>query len=143
MFRALEALPDFKLDMHFEVLSSFIPFLNQLTPNDTYKIYKRGSSLRLDMTLVGFKNLKSVRGNLSVLFKGRGCPNEGDLIVVDHDTRAVSSIFDNVVSAKLDKDLEDIMSDTQFQKMYKADKFQIEPVFDRNGQPVSKRIEGY
>ena len=72
MFSALESLPDFKIDMHFRCQSSFIPFLNNLAPSDTYKIYKEGSKLRLDLSLVGFRNLKSVRGNLSVLFKGRG-----------------------------------------------------------------------
>ena len=128
MFMALEALPDFKLDMHFEVLSSFIPFLTQLTPNDTYKIYKKGSCLRLDMTLVGFRNFRSIRGNLSVIFKGRGSQNEGDLIVVDHETHGISNIFSNVVTAKLDKDLEDIMNDQQYQKLYKADRFEIEQV---------------
>jgi len=112
MFTALEALPDFKLDMLFKVESTFIPFLDQLTPSDTYKISKKGSSLRLDMTLVGFRNFKSIRGNLSVLFKGRGSHNEGELIVVDHDSRSVSNIFTNVVTAKLDKDLEDIMNDS-------------------------------
>jgi len=64
------------------------------------------------MTLVGFRNFKSIRGNLSVLFKGRGTHNEGELIVVNHETRGVSNIFTNVVTAKLDKDLEDIMSDS-------------------------------
>lgn len=32
--------------------------------------------------------------------------------MVDHDTKQVSNIFSNVVIAKLDKDLEDIMSDS-------------------------------
>ena len=144
MFTALEALPDFKLDMLFKVESSFIPFLDQLTPSDTYKISKRGSSLRLDMTLVGFRNFKSIRGNLSVLFKGRGSPNEGELIVVDHDSRSVSNIFNNVVTAKLDKDLEDIMNDSQYQKLYKADRFELEPELDRRtGLIFTKAIEGY
>lgn len=111
MFRALESLPDFKLDMHFSVNSSFLPFLQNITPSDTYKIYKQGSKLRLDMTLVGFRHLKCIRGNLSILFKGRGQQNEGELFVVDHDTRTVSNIFNNVVYAKLDKDLEDILAD--------------------------------
>ena len=96
--------------------SNFIPFLGSIAPSDTYKIYKRGSKLRLDMTLVGFKNLKSIRGNLSVLFKGRGQDNEGELYVVDHDTKSVTNLFNQVISAKLDKDLEDIMSDQQYQK---------------------------
>jgi hypothetical protein len=29
------------------------------------------------MTLLGFRKLKCIRGNLSVIFKGRGMENEG------------------------------------------------------------------
>ena len=46
--------------------------MKNVAPNDTFKIYKEGSKIRLDMTLLGFKKLKCVRGNMSVLFKGRG-----------------------------------------------------------------------
>ena len=41
------------------------------------------------MTLIGFKKLKCIRGNLSVLFKGRGQENEGELFVIDHDLKSV------------------------------------------------------
>lgn len=63
------------------------------------------------MTLVGFRNLKCIRGNLSVLFKGRDQENEGELFVVDHDNKSVSNIFNDIAYAKIEKDLEDILSD--------------------------------
>jgi hypothetical protein len=63
------------------------------------------------MTLVGFKTLKCVRGNLSVIFKGRGQDNEGELYVVDHDSKSVSNIFNDIAFAKIEKDLEDILND--------------------------------
>ena len=72
IFQALESLPDFKIDIQFNCKSHFIPFMKNVAPNDTFKIYKEGSKIRLDMTLLGFKKLKCVRGNMSVLFKGRG-----------------------------------------------------------------------
>ena len=97
--------------MPFNCKSNFIPFLRNIAPNDTYKIYKQGSKIRLDMTLVGFRKLKCVRGNLSVLFKGRGQQNEGDLYVVDHDIKSVSNIFNDIAQTKIDKDLEDIMNE--------------------------------
>ena len=75
--------------MSFKCKSSFIPFIKSITPSDTYKIYKQGSNIRLDMSLIGFKKLKSIRGNLSVIFKGRGQENEGELFVVDHDSKSV------------------------------------------------------
>lgn len=83
----MEALPDFSIDMLFDCKSHFIPFLKNITPSDSYKIYKKGSSIRLDMTLVGYQKFKCLRGNMSVLFKGRGEPNEGELIIVDHDNQ--------------------------------------------------------
>lgn len=57
IFRTLEQLPDFSIDLHFECASSYIPFLNYVSPSDTYKIYKKGTNLRLDMTLIGFRKL--------------------------------------------------------------------------------------
>ena len=48
------------------------------------------------MTLIGFRKLKCIRGNLSVLFKGRGQENEGELFVVDHDSKSVSNIFNDI-----------------------------------------------
>jgi hypothetical protein len=62
---------------------------------------------------------------------------------VDHDLKSVSNIFNNVVYAKLDKDLEDIMSDTQYQKLFKADKFVMEPELKKNGEILNKQIEGF
>ena len=96
IFKALESLPDFKLDMHFSCKSHYIPFLKNITPSDTFKIYKQGSKIRLDMTLIGFRKLKCIRGNISVLFKGRGQENEGDLFIVDHDMKSVANIFNDL-----------------------------------------------
>ena len=35
------------------------------------------------------------------------------------------------------------MADAQYQKLYKADQFQMEPEVDKKGQIVSKKIEGF
>ena len=40
IFKVLERLPDFSIDLHFECTSSFIPFLSNLAPSDTYHIHK-------------------------------------------------------------------------------------------------------
>ena len=143
IFASLEALPDFKIDLNFSCKSNFIPFVRNIAPSDTYKIFKQGSKIRLDMTLVGFKTLKCVRGNLSVLFKGRGQENDGELFVVDHDSKSVSNIFNDVACAKVEKDLEDILADQQYQKLFKADKFRIEPELDKRGEIRAKTIEGF
>ena len=82
--------------MNFNCKSNFIPFVKNITPSDTYKIYKQGSKIRLDMTLIGFRKFKCLRGNLSVIFKGRGQENEGELFVIDHEMKSVQNIFNDI-----------------------------------------------
>ena len=86
------------------------------------------------MTLVGFRKFKCIRGNISVLFKGRGQENEGEMYIVDHDMKSVQSIFSDIAQAKIDKDMEDILNDQQYQKLYKAEKFKISPEIDKKGE---------
>jgi ankyrin repeat domain-containing protein 13 len=67
-FDMLESIPDFEIDMEFECKSTFIPLFGSFAPSDTFRIYKKGSHVRLDFTLKGYKNLISSRGNMSILF---------------------------------------------------------------------------
>lgn len=83
IFEVLEAMPDFSLDLALTCDSYAVPFLSSLAPSDTYKIYKKGSDIRLDMKLLGLKNFNQIKGNISVLYKGRGHENEGELLIVD------------------------------------------------------------
>lgn len=82
----LERIPDFSVDLAFKCDSFYIPVLPSLAPNDTFKIYKKGSNLRLDYQLCGIQNLSSIKGDISVIYKGRGSgENEGELLIIDKE----------------------------------------------------------
>lgn len=49
--------------------SSWVPLLARLCPSDTYKIWKKGTSVRVDTTLVGLESLRWIRGDVSILFR--------------------------------------------------------------------------
>lgn len=85
IFKVLERMPDFKVDLNLTCDSNWFPVFSSVAPSDTYKIYKKGSSLRLDMTLLGLQKYNLIKGNVTILYKGRGTgENEGDLLMIDH-----------------------------------------------------------
>ena len=47
-----------------------VPLVSRMCPSDTYKVYKQGSSVRVDTTLLGFDQSSWQRGNKSYIFVG-------------------------------------------------------------------------
>ena len=96
IFEVLEQMPDFKVDLKLTCDSNWFPVFSSVAPNDTYKIYKQGSNLRLDMSLLGLQKFNLIKGNISVIFKGRGAgESEGEFLVVDHKLQTVNSVLLN------------------------------------------------
>uniref|UniRef100_A0A1I7U942 ANK_REP_REGION domain-containing protein n=1 Tax=Caenorhabditis tropicalis TaxID=1561998 RepID=A0A1I7U942_9PELO len=81
----LRDVPDFFCEMNWD-FSSWVPFLSQACPSDCHKIYKKGSSVRIDTTLVSFQGTSWIRGNQSYMFR---LNDQGfaEFIVLDHDER--------------------------------------------------------
>jgi hypothetical protein len=84
------------MEIHYEFDSSLIPLVSKLAPSDTIKIWKVGSSVRCDLTLVGYKSLRSKRRNLSIIFRdvekvdwhGSGHLDK-DIILINHSKKII------------------------------------------------------
>jgi hypothetical protein len=63
---------------------------------------------------------------MTVVYKGRGSSNSGELLLIDHDRKSVNSIFEETVENKVHKDLENILKDENILKKYKREHFKIE-----------------
>jgi hypothetical protein len=88
LLHALAAMPDFQMQLCWEFGSPVLsPILRQLAPSDQYTIYKVGSRLRIDASIVGFEGTRWVRGNVSLRFDGSRA--DGELSIVNHDERRV------------------------------------------------------
>ncbi|KAL4576639.1 hypothetical protein LXL04_012736 [Taraxacum kok-saghyz] len=91
-----------EITFHFE--SSVIPFIGRIAPSDTYRIWKRGSNLRADMTLAGFDGFKIQRSDQTFMFLGDEYENEnpnttvslppGSLIVLSHKEKEITNALE-------------------------------------------------
>lgn len=63
--------------------TSWVPLLSRMCPSDTYKVYKSGSNVRIDTTLLGFDQSNWQRGRRSYIFKGQ--EELAVMMEVDHD----------------------------------------------------------
>ncbi|NWU73201.1 AN13D protein, partial [Pterocles burchelli] len=66
-----------------------VPLVSKVCPSDVYRVWKRGESLRVDTTLLGFEHMTWQRGRRSYIFRGE---EEGAVVMeVDHDRQVVYS----------------------------------------------------
>ncbi|KAI4301962.1 hypothetical protein L6164_035192 [Bauhinia variegata] len=93
---------DFYMEITFHFESSVIPFIGRIAPSDTYRIWKRGSNLRADMTLAGFDGFRIQRSDQTFLFLGEGYTSEdgnvtlpsGSLIVLSHKEKEIANALE-------------------------------------------------
>ncbi|KAJ6821541.1 ankyrin repeat domain-containing protein 13C-A [Iris pallida] len=95
---AMRRMRDFYMEITFHFESSVIPFISRIAPSDTYKIWKRGSNLRADMTLAGFDGFRIQRADQSVLFLGDGSEDgrvpPGSLCMISHKDKEVMNALE-------------------------------------------------
>ncbi|XP_059665720.1 uncharacterized protein LOC132311695 [Cornus florida] len=95
-------LRDFYMEITFHFESSVIPFIGRVAPSDTYRIWKRGSNLRADMTLAGFDGFRIQRSDQTFLFLGDGYSSEdgnislppGSLIALAHKRKEITNTLE-------------------------------------------------
>lgn len=81
--------------------------MSRICPSDTYKVYKRGSNVRIDTTLLGFDNATWQRGDRSYIFKGEN--ETAVMIEIDHELQEVAiehlkGVSDDIVGIKPSKE---------------------------------------
>lgn len=140
----LESIPDFKVDLNLTCDSNWFPVFSSVAPSDTYKIYKKGSNLRLDMSLLGLQKFNLIKGNISVIYKGRGASeNEGELLIINKKLQTVQNIFSRNQEAKENNQIQEIMAGKQVLKKFQTNTVTSEMEKNKSGDPIMKNINNF
>ncbi|KAJ3451697.1 ankyrin repeat domain-containing protein 13c [Anaeramoeba flamelloides] len=99
MLEKISQLPDFMMKMDWEI-NTWFPFLTKFLPNDEYIIWKNGSSIRVECTLIGLDKKKWIRGSISILLTGLDTSTPGDVFIIDHDRKTYFNTSNNIVRGK-------------------------------------------
>ncbi|XP_070497032.1 ankyrin repeat domain-containing protein 13C [Chironomus tepperi] len=102
---ALTQINDFYMELKWE-FSSWVPLISKILPNDVCKIYKLGSKIRLDSTLIDFNEMKWERGNISFLFCG---DNETMITALDNEAKVYQYVRTQESEAEIQDEIDILM----------------------------------
>uniref|UniRef100_A0A0R3S6W9 ANK_REP_REGION domain-containing protein n=1 Tax=Elaeophora elaphi TaxID=1147741 RepID=A0A0R3S6W9_9BILA len=107
LLKMLSEIGDFYLELRWD-FQSWIPLLTKMLPSDVCKIYKCGTNLRLDTTLVDFSDRAWERGNISFIFASDRSKDQ--LLILDHEAKVFQRIRHEESETELDEEIDVLMS---------------------------------
>ncbi|KAF9411019.1 hypothetical protein HW555_010065 [Spodoptera exigua] len=108
LIRALAQIQDFYMELKWD-FHSWVPLVSRILPSDVCKIYKAGSGIRLDTTLVDFTDMKWERGDISFIFQGEKPPSES-LTVLDNKAKVYQRVRYEETENEIEDEVDILMS---------------------------------
>ncbi|VVC87993.1 ankyrin repeat domain-containing protein 13C-B [Leptidea sinapis] len=108
LIHTLNKIQDFYMELRWD-FHSWVPLVSRVLPSDVCKIYKSGSRIRLDTTLVDFTDMRWERGDLAFIFQGD--KETGDsLTVLDNKAKVYQKVRYEETENEIEDEVDILMS---------------------------------
>lgn len=140
--KALEKLPDFYMEIRWEFGSSVIPLVSRIAPHDICKFWKYGNSFRIDTTLVGWKNLRSKRRNMSLYFvpEDERSNLDTEIYLVNHSKKVIVHPFEALDPEERSAVIGDIIATEPMQGDVNLLSYKVKPCLNFWKKQVTQKI---
>ncbi|KAL0277151.1 UNVERIFIED_CONTAM: hypothetical protein PYX00_004527 [Menopon gallinae] len=108
LVKALNQMGDFYMELKWD-FQSWVPLVSRILPSDLCKIHKKGSSIRLDTTLVDFNDMRWERGDVSFIFNGCEKPNNS-LTILDNKAQLYQRVRYEETEVEIEDEVDILMS---------------------------------
>ena len=129
-------VPDFYAEMKWEVN---VPLISFLCPNDTCKIWKQGSNIRMDYTFIEMKGLSAIRAPTSFIYEG----SSGKTSLVNWETKRWFNQLEPLENDEKDLVIQDILEGTRLNSEIKLKGCIFDKSMNWRGKPVYEKVNGY
>ncbi|CAD7700140.1 unnamed protein product [Ostreobium quekettii] len=150
LLKTLSGMPDYSMELTWQLGSPVLGFLlRKWAPYDTYTIWKQGTKIRVDGTLMGIDKSSArilpewKRGKFSLLFDGIKTPAQ--LCLVDHTREMYLDVTEEKQRRKQagEFDVDAVISEGAGRTKLRAVNFRFKPVKGWAGGVLSEKIEGW
>lgn len=99
----LKLMPNFKLSLKLTFDSNILSIFKSFTPNDSFTIYKKEGSLKIDLN-ISKAYFKGIKGCFSILIQERG--NKLNVFKIDYENKLCVDFFNFLLSNSSQVDIE-------------------------------------
>ncbi|KAL3142410.1 hypothetical protein ABBQ38_002745 [Trebouxia sp. C0009 RCD-2024] len=148
MLTTCNELPNYSVKVSWQLCSPvFGLVLRRYAPSDTYQVWKRDSSMRVDGTLMGMDedNKKMIpqwrRGHFSLLFDASTQP--ASVFICDHEKKLYANMASQKKVRDVDAEVEAAIHDGAGKTKFETQDFRLKPQKTMFGYDSTEKVEGW
>jgi hypothetical protein len=112
----ISKMKDLYIELKWKV---HIPLLSFLCPNDTFKIWKRGTEIRADFTFADYKSLRTIRKPSTLMFKINEKTQKHEILKATHEKKEYYNYMDPLEPDEIDLVIKEIMTKKRMNGSFK------------------------